>query len=328
MLNAPDVQKLSAQQEYIYVTTVPEHNLLVVRTSDLYALQDIESLVASLDRQVPQVLLEMKILDVLVGDDFSSVFNFGITSPSLTGDSTNPVLLGNNALINGSFVFEFLNDRLRANIEFFEQNNRVKIQSTPMVLASNNRPAKLFVGEERVIVTGYETTEISNSGDNVSVTTANIVPQTETKSIGNVIEITPYINSDNTITLSLKQENSAVREGGASIAVVSGGQVLQLPMDTIRNATLEGTIIAKNNLTIAVGGLVRETRSDFERRVPGLSDVPGLGRAFTSTKESSERSELILMITPRLIETNHNALLAKQTEVMEEALRCGSLCRH
>jgi len=325
------LQQVSTQKESIFVTVVAEHNLVVVRTGDTAALSSITELIKSLDRQVPQVLLEMKVLDVLVGDDFSSVFNFEITDPDLTGDSQNPILLGNNALTNGSFVFEYLNDRLKANIEFFEKNNRVRIQSTPMVLASNNRPAKLFVGEQRVLVSGYTVTQVSNSGSNVNVTAENIVPTTELQEVGNTIEITPYINADNTITLVLKQENSTVKNGAASIAVVSRGQVLQLPMDTINTARLEGTVIAKDNFTIAVGGLVRETRSDREQRVPGLSAIPYLGRLFTSTKQVDERSELILMITPHLIDTasadNHKAQTAMFMATVDVTLRCGERCR-
>ncbi len=326
LVSSNQLQQISTQKEPIFVTIAAEHNLVVVRTGDKAALRSITELVKSLDRQVPQVLLEMKVLDVLVGDDFSSVFNFGVTNSGLTGDSEKPILLGNNALTNGSFVFEFLNDRLKANIEFFQQNNRVRIQSTPMVLASNNRPAKLFVGEQRIIVTGYKIAEIHNSGSNVNLNSSNIVPTTQIEEVGNVIEITPYINADNTITLVLKQESSTVKDGSASIAVVSGGQVLQLPMDTINTARLEGTVIAKDNFTIAVGGLVRETRSDREQRVPWLSDIPGLGQLFTSTKQIDERSELILMITPHLIDT---APAKNETPIaaIDIALRCGERCR-
>lgn len=327
-VSATRLQQLSTQQEPIFVTVVAEHNLVVVRTGDNQALSSIASLVSSLDRQVPQVLLEMKVIDILVGDDFDSVFNFAITDSKLTGDSPNPILLGNNARINGNFVFEFLNDRLKANIEFFERNNRVRVQSTPMVLASNNRPARLFVGEQRVLVTGYETTQIENNGDDVIVNNENIVPQTEVQEVGNTIEITPYINADDTITLVLKQENSTVNGGGATISVVSNGRVLQLPMDTVNTARLEGTVIAKDDFTIAVGGLVRTTVNDQQQRVPGFSDVPGLGKLFTATHQQDERSELILMITPHIIDTTAQQPKQAKLRADQATLQCGRRCRH
>lgn len=330
LISATQLQRLSAQREPIFVTTVAEHNLVVVRSGDKEAMAGIADLVQQLDRPVPQVLLEMKILDVLVGDDFKSVFNFAVTGSSLSRDSTSPILLGNNASIGGSFVFEYLNDRLKANIEFLAQDNRVRVLSTPMVLASNNRPATLFVGEQRVLVTGYETAAVQNTGDNASIQNENVVPVTALEEIGNSIEITPYINADNTITLELKQESSTVKNAAASIAVVSGAQVLQLPMDTVTTARLEGTVIAKDEHTIAVGGLVRETKSDQEQSVPGLASLPLLGKLFRSVKQVSERSELILMITPHLInasdETPTNTSVF-DVEGGELSLMCGELCR-
>jgi len=119
--------------------------------------------------------------------------------------------------------------------------------------------------------------------------------------VGNTIEITPYINSDRTITLEISQESSSLKRGGANISVVTNSQVLSLPIDTITSAELTGTVIAKDGLTIAIGGLVRETNSTSEQRVPGLSDVPIIGNIFTSVRDKKERSELILMITPRVM---------------------------
>jgi type II secretory pathway component GspD/PulD (secretin) len=301
-VSAAQLQKLSIQKEPIFVTTISEHNLVVVRTGDDEVMKSIIALIEDIDRPVPQVLLEMKIMDVLVGDDFNSVFNFELSSSALTGDSTKPILLGNNALISGSFVFEYLNDRLKANVEFLEKDNRVNVLSTPTLLATNNRSAKLFVGDEQLLVTGYSAQEVNVAGNqDVTVVNENIVPSTAFREIGNTIEITPYINADRTITLELKQESSSIKRGATNIPVVTNTQVLSLPVDTVTTAVLEGTVIAKDGLTIAIGGLVRETTSMSEQKVPFFSDIPGIGYFFKSIREKKERSELILMITPRVM---------------------------
>lgn len=301
IVTARQLQDITDQKEPIYVTVVAEHNLVIVRTGDALAMESVAALIDELDRPIPQVLLEMKVMDVLVGDDFKSVFNFEVIESKLSGDSTNPILFGNNGLIGGGFVFEYLNDRLKANIEFLEQDRRINVLSTPMVLATNNRPAKLFVGEEQVVVVGYGTVIVENTGDDVTIRNENIVPTTSIKEIGNTIEITPYINADKTITLTLKQESSSLKSGGGKITVVSSGRPLTLPIDTINTARLEGTVIAKDGLTIAIGGLVRETKSTQESKVPWLSDIPLIGTLFTSTQDVDERSELILMITPHVM---------------------------
>lgn len=343
LVSARQLQNITNQKEPIYVTVVAEHNLVIVRTGDAFAMESVAALIDELDRPIPQVLLEMKVMDVLVGDDFKSVFNFEVIDSKLSGDSTNPILFGNNGLIGGGFVFEYLNDRLKANIEFLEQDRRINILSTPLILATNNRPAKLFVGEEQVVVVGYGTVIVENNGDDVTIKNQNIVPTTSIKEIGNTIEITPYINADKTITLKLKQESSSLKSGGGKITVVSSGRPLTLPIDTVNTARLEGTVIAKDGLTIAIGGLVRETKSTQESKVPWLSDIPVLGKLFTSIQDVDERSELILMITPHVMITPDDytekyahqniskleaaTLLSPSSVSQTQAYRCLEQCR-
>lgn len=340
-VSAAQLQKLSIQKEPIFVTTISEHNLVVVRTGDDEVMGSIVALIEDIDRPVPQVLLEMKIMDVLVGDDFNSVFNFELTDSNLTGDSASPILLGNNALISGSFVFEYLNDRLKANVEFLENDNRVNVLSTPTLLATNNRSAKLFVGDEQLLITGYSAQTVNVSGNqDVTIVNENIIPSTEFREIGNTIEITPYINADRTITLELKQVSSSIRRGSTNITVVSNTQVLSLPVDTVTTAELEGTIIAKDGLTIAIGGLVRETTSKSEQKVPFFSNIPGVGHLFRSVRDKKERSELILMITPRvmmnpeeekstgnLLEIEKSSVDSQFTTNLPDNFRCRAGCR-
>ncbi|MBC8412815.1 hypothetical protein H8E50_03980 [bacterium] len=335
-ISADQLQALTAQEAPVYLTANFEHNLIIVRSSDKLALKSIQELIKGLDRPVPQVLLEMRIINVLVDDDFTSIFNYEIEGGAFS-ESTIPALLGNNALPGaGTFVFEYLNGRLRANMELMEQQNRVNILSSPMILASNNRPARLFVGDERVLVTGYNSvsnnTNVDINGNIISDNSENIVPETSVQEIGNTIEIIPFINADGTITLNIQQESSDVRTNGAIIPVVSEGKVLNLPIDAINTARLQGTIIAKDNLTIAVGGLTRTTYSNNERKIPLLGDLPVIGTAFTSTQESEEKSELVLLITPHIVRLpgTQSAMLPKEPEkpLMRKLNRykCSSKC--
>jgi type II secretory pathway component GspD/PulD (secretin) len=339
LISGSQVQQVLDREEPIYVTVASEHNLVLVRTGDMEALTQIEALIKELDRPVPQVLLEMKILDVLVDDNFSSVFNFEVNGVGLQGDSTIPINIGNNALSNsGSFIFEYMNTYLKANIELLQKNKRVNVLSTPMILASNNRPSKLFVGEEQIIVKGYSTqTQERIVNGAAAVSSSVIIPTTEVEEIGNTLLITPFINmSDGNITLNIEQENSSLRKGGGQIDLISAsGEVKKVSIDTLNTARIEGTIIVKDNHTIAVGGLIRETESDDESKVPWLSDIPLLGNLFTSKADGAQRSELILLITPRVLrqpedgEFNKQDLLrnGKQLSLEEMFLQCTQLCR-
>lgn len=297
------LQKTTVQSQPIYVTVNNEHNMIVVRSDDKSVLSGIRQLIDGMDIPVPQVMLEMRILNVILGEDFNSIFNFEILNPPPgSNQSPQPTLLGNNALLNsGTFVYEFLNSRLRANLQFLEENNRIRVLSNPMIVASNHRPAELFIGEETLLTEGFDFfPAIIDNG--VVIQTSFVQAIINREDIGITLRITPRINGDDTVELFIEQENSTVNPGGGVIPVGNGlGSVQNLPVDTVDTARLTGTVMAKDSLTVAVGGLIRTNKSQNERKVPILSEIPVLGRIFTSTSESEQETETVLLITPRIM---------------------------
>lgn len=301
MLGSDALQQVSVQGQPIYVTVNNEHNMIIVRTDDRTVIKSIERLVSEMDIPVPQVMLEMKILSVILGEDFNSIFNFEL-QPSGSNQSVQPIKLGNNPLLNtGSFIYEFLNSRLRANIEFLERNNRIKVLSNPMVLASNHREAELFIGEESLLTRGF-TFNPAVVSNNIVVSPSFVETETELQEIGITLRITPRINADETVMLELEQENSTLNRGGASLPVTDGqGNVVELPIDTVNNARLTGTVMAKDGLTVAVGGLIRTSTTRDEKKVPILGEIPVIGRVFRTTLEADEETETVLLITPHIM---------------------------
>ncbi|WP_415889139.1 type II secretion system protein GspD [Neptuniibacter sp. SY11_33] len=295
------MQAVTLKAQPIYVTVNNEHNMIIVRTDDSKIINSIKQLVDKMDIPVPQVMLEMKILSITLGDDFNSIFNFELT-PQGGNQSTVPIKLGNNALFNsGSFLYEFLNDKLKANIEFLDENKRLKVLSNPMVLASNHREADLFIGEESVLTRGF-TYNPAQIDSGVVISPSYIETETELEEIGISLKITPRINADGTVLLELQQESSTLNPGGGTIPIYDGvGNVVNLAIDTVNTSRLKGIVAAKNGLTVAVGGLIRTTRTRNERKVPLLGEVPVVGNIFKSTIEGDEQTELVLLITPRIL---------------------------
>lgn len=298
----------------VFITYNLLHNLLIVRSSDLDAVREIEQLVSQLDRPTRQVLLEMKVLEITLGDSFRSVFDFGLTGgPAFTGPAVghppNPLVpnapgsqvtlgTGNFPLEGGTFVFQLMNDRILARIQLLASENKVKVLSTPLLLASNNQSAKLFIGEERVLTTGATSNTVTNA--NQTVTTFNV--QTEKRNIGNTLTLLPRINADRTVTLSILQDASNVLPKSATILVGSAGSVQEFPIDTVSTANLQVTVIAKDRLALAVGGMIRERTADAESKVPLLGDIPILGALFKRKVKENLKTEMVLMITPYIID--------------------------
>ena len=318
-LEEEGLRGISRREPPIYVTVNAPHNLIIVRTSDEKALAAIEGLVASLDRPTPQVLLEMKILELDLQDDFSSVFDFdfndqtaqrpgnsvaGKNNPFLATGPTAPlnVLGAGNFNLNpaSTLVYQFLNDRIRARVQLLETEHRVNVLSTPLILCAHHGTARIFVGEERPLTRNFQA---QNSVTQTTVSTL-VVPETEIRNIGTTLQLIPEINADRTVTLTLLQESSTLNPQAAQIPVpLNNGSVQQFAVDTVNTSNLSGTVVAKDAMTIAVGGLIQDRIERTEQKIPYLGDIPVLGAIFRSTDRLRKRSELVLLITPRVLFT-------------------------
>lgn len=321
-VSASALNSIGAQEAPISVSVNNEHNLLVVRTSDRQALAEIEALVDSMNKPVPQVLLEMKIIDVSIGDDFRSIFDLqadagtsDVANSNNTFQPSNQIGLGNFVTQGGPFIYRFLDDSLRVTLEILRQQNRVNVLATPVLLAANHRQAELFIGTETVITTGFET----NTSDILGVSRSFITTQTDVREIGNRIALTPRINSNQTVTLQLEQETSSVNVGGGQLFVATDNQVVPVSIDTINKAEIEGTFMVENGKTVAVGGLIRETKSKATSKVPILGDIPGLKWLFRKETQNEERSEFVLLITPHIIYHSSEAEKITREKIIDKS---------
>jgi len=301
----------------IYVTVIQEHSLVLIRSSDAKVLEDVTRLVERLDKKVPQVLLEMKILKLKLSDGMTSAFDYDIGRGSHTsttpGDrNLNPLNsssssgrehlggVGNFPVESSStMVYQYLDDNLRARIQLLASTNRVETLATPLLVATNNRAARIVVGEEKVITTGATTQSLTNQNGIVNQTVAYT---SEIRDVGTTLRLIPYINEDDTVTMYIEQDNSSIIPRGNTIIVsdpVAGPT--QVLVDAVDTARVLATVNAKNNLAVAVGGLIRNENSKSIQKVPWLGDIPYLGWFFRREVNSTEKTELVLLITPRII---------------------------
>jgi len=124
--------------------------------------------------------------------------------------------------------------------------------------------------------------------------------------------------ADRTVTLTIIQESSTPIEDGATIPV-SGedGAPQSVPVDTVSTATLQATVVAKDQLTTAVGGLIRTTVQNRMQKVPWLGDLKYVGRAFRRETRQRRKSELVLLITPRIMETGEESQAVTKQRLAE-----------
>jgi general secretion pathway protein D len=145
----------------------------------------------------------------------------------------------------------------------------------------------------------------------VSVTDpdAPVVNSIEYRDTGVILEVAPRVNAGGMVVLEIRQEVSDVVETTTST----------LDSPTIRQRQIESTVAIKSGQTVALGGLIRQNNTEGVSGIPLLSDIPWVGNLFKTTSDVTDRTELLVLLTPRVVEGEIDA--QKVTEELKSRMR-------
>lgn len=318
------------QAANIFVTISRRNNLLIVRTSDATAMEAIRDLVKRIDVPTPMVLLEMKILELDIDDNYNATFQYAFnthgshkwgnhagrdglergTTTDANGNTVSSLVSPLQGLVNpaamnpvtaSTMSFAVLSDSLNAQLELMAQDGKVRTLATPALLTANNEVSQIFSGAEYPIVKGVTAgeTTTTEAGFDKRDATVNL----EWVDIGTMLLVTPSINADKTVTLRLVQENSEIPAEQVRVPLDGGNVRETTPIDIVESRSLTGTFVAKDGMAVMAGGLIKETWKDVYTRTPVLGSIPWIGFLFRGTEKQKKRTELIVVIKPHVIST-------------------------
>jgi len=304
----------------VYVAGMAASNTIILRSSDKRSLEQVKKLIGKLDKPAPQVLLEVKILELRLADEQKRGFDVLFKSDDFSGGFSNGLIDingtsgGNLIATPGSFlqprgtgidrraaVFNYISKNVRARIQAMQLNGDLNLLSTPSLLVADNEASRIFVGTETTILTEVQVESNTTSGNN-PVITYNYNPITQRRNIGTTLLITPKIHADRTVTIRVMQETS---DRGATQRVVYGSnqQGGQRYFDTtdIDQRIVTTTVEAQSEQIIAIGGLIRESEEERKEGAPIAKDIPLIGHLFERVTKRKIRTELIVMIRPYIL---------------------------
>lgn len=267
------------------------NNALIIRATD-QEYREILELVERMDVLPPQVLIEATIAEVRLTDGLNFGVRWFFQSRDGEGDSAitfSDSTTGSTAEVFPGFNYAFTGSNLNATLSALNSITDVTVLSAPSIMVQNNQTAHLQVGDEVPIVTQTATS--------VSEANAPIVSNIELRETGVILQVTPRINASGIVVLEVNQEVSSVRP-----TTTSG-----IDSPTIQKLEFTSTVAVQSESTVALGGLIRESQTDTNNAVPFLGRVPGLGAAFRDRAMTQERSELVIFLTPRIINSTQDA---------------------
>ncbi len=296
------------------MTIFPRNNSVIIRSVDSGLLKEVGELIAQIDTPTRELLLEVKILGITLDDGIESFFDLSFSQTN-TGANSTVGLLSQAASLTpspSSFAFSFINDKIDANLRMLEREGKVTELNTPMMFVANNAAGKFFQGAEMPIREGYTVTQPQFSESGTQISPAQVSTTYRTEEVGFRLEIAPSINADRTVTMKIMTEMSTPGIGeGPDFDYSINGVSRTGQTDTIITTELEAIVMGMDGQTLILGGLIEENITDTEEKVPILGHIPILGFLFTDTVKTAQRKELIMLVTPHIIMTPHEAATLK-----------------
>lgn len=315
---------------------VDEENrsLVVVSDDDTYA--QIMKVIKSLDQPKPQVMIKVVFAEVTLNKDLEigaeGSYTFRVASPSFTGSSTTTTnstanstggtsvtstavtspsnllapgtlgtgsaqsLYGLSQMAQGSFV-RLATDDWQATLYALASHGVVNVLSRPTIMARNNQQAVIVVGQEVPFVTSSQISALGQTTNTIQY-----------QDVGIILRVTPYISSDKTVEMIVSPEISSVDSKSVQLSPNVSSPIID-------KRAAETVVVTPDKKTVVIGGMMQKTNTSTVQKIPILGDLPLIGGAFRHTIKNEQRTELLIFLTPYIVEGTDKLEELTQDEV-------------
>lgn len=298
-LNYADPEKLTEKLQEVLtkgigmIKTDKRTNKLVVIDYP-NKLAKIEEIVKAFDEKTPQVLIEAKIIQVTLSDTYKMGIDWKYVASQgfkFTAFNISRALNTQGAQLIAGEDSPAAKNEYRAILDMLKTFGEVRTLSTPRITATDGQEAKILVGSKEVYVS-----DTTIQGD----TTQTIAESINFVDVGVKLYVTPTINRDGFITMKIRPEvSSATREftkqDGTKIPIVSTTEA-------------ETSVLVKDGVTLVMGGLMKNERTENVHKLPLLGEIPFLGALFRRTEDAITKTELVIFLTPHIISGDEKLL--------------------
>ena len=292
--------------------------VVMARKADMRAIREV---IDNMDVKLSQVLIETVIVEISLGDNLKTGIDW-----VMGGKVAESVFMNHGQMIGGgagttqlgSFVTASTNavnpigkginylmrsDKLNlaAVIEASKTDSRTKYVASPIVMTVDNKEAIIEATSSRQFLTGWSAVSSSYAGSGLPS------PNYSAKEIGITLKITPKINPNGTVMLTVEEEYSQV-SGKQTMLTPSGSSYTTQDIDVPVTRKMSADISLENRQSVILGGLTTKNVVENESGIPILKDIPWVGKwLFGSVEQDEQRSELLIFMTPYVLDDAESA---------------------
>ncbi|PMJ91346.1 pilus (MSHA type) biogenesis protein MshL [Vibrio sp. 10N.261.55.A7] len=286
------------------VVVTPQASVITVRAYPDAIREVRHFLGVSQKRLQRQVILEAKILEVTLNDGYQQGINWsnismgdGKVVVDRLGATALPGLDSIGSLLGGQTNVTISDGSFSAVLSFMDTQGDLNVLSSPRVTAANNQKAVIKVGTDEYFVT--DLSSVVGNGDN-----SNASPEVELTPFfsGISLDVTPQIDDEGNVLLHVHPAVIDVKEQVKDIGF--GDTTISLPLAQSSIRESDSIIRARDGDVVVIGGLMKSNTFDQVSKVPFLGDIPALGHLFRNTTESTQKTELVILLKPTVVGVN------------------------
>ena len=254
-------------------------------------------LLQTIDVAANQVMIEAAIAEVTLNDELQYGVEWALQRGAGNTQFTNVVNSGLTAAMPG-FSYAFKAANIASTLSALNSITDVNVISTPSLMVLDNKTATLQIGDQVPITT--------QTAANTATSNVAIVNSISMRDTGVILSVTPRVNENGRVQLDIEQEVSGVVKTTTS----------NIDSPTIQQRRVKTTVVVNDGEVLALGGMIQDQVSRTSARIPIVGDIPVLGKAFGSNGDTKKKTELVILITPRVSRDR-----AESREITEEYRR-------
>ncbi len=270
--------------------------------ADDQTLMSVSNVVAGLAKPKPQVLIKVVFLEATYNKGYDVGIEGGVTkniNASTSLSASNLFGLASQGVtptsgvntLPGAGLYTIAGNNWEATVRAIAEHAHVEVLSRPTILARHNQMATIQVGQNVPLITSVNFGALGNQENGITYSP-----------VGIILNVTPFIGSDGTVEMILNPQISAVDPTlSQAVSYTTNGTAITAPYIDIESAN---TVVATpDGQTVVIGGLMKNSKSDTDSKIPLLGDIPGLGALFHHKVHYIAKQELIIMLTPYVVRT-------------------------
>ena len=312
------------------------HNIIVI--ADKETSEQIQRVIQNMDAPEPQVLIKVVFLEVQHnnsseigvqgsftgsswGSGLSSISGFvtnymvqagsnglsSIVPKSITPTYSPNISAGNSfglpqtltgAAGNGG-LYQVIGNDFTATLQAIAAAGKSQVLSRPSILARDGQMAEIVVGQEVYLPSGVAYASVGTTGATIPTINGSY------KNVGIILDVTPYVGQNGLVEMILQPQDSQVDSSTPGQVIAYGSSLLgssPVYAPNVNITSANTVVVTPNGQTVVIGGLISNTKSSADTKVPFLGDIPILGALFRASSKAEGKTELLMFLTPHIVD--------------------------